>query len=136
LPWRSELQAPCHGSAGSWSLKAVTHLPSYQFTHCSISPLRLVRICAFFVLRGCDGIAWQSRVVDAGAVRVSLLFVGWTVALDGAFVDRQFFSHNLAFLGRKEDLDLVHALDYALDRLQEKGTSAEIFSHYLPSALW
>ena len=61
---------------------------------------------------------------------------GCCKTLDGAFVDRQFFSHNLAFLARKENQDLVHALDYALDRLQEKGTSAEIFSRYLPSALW
>lgn len=56
--------------------------------------------------------------------------------LDGAFVDRQFFSRNLAFLARREEAEMTKALDYALDRLQEKGTSAEIFSRYLPSGLW
>jgi len=28
------------------------------------------------------------------------------------------------------------AFDYALDRLQDKKTSAEIFARYLPSGLW
>ena len=56
--------------------------------------------------------------------------------LDGAFVDRQFFSNNLSFLTRREDADTVKAFDYALDRLQEKKTSAEIFARYLPSGLW
>ncbi len=56
--------------------------------------------------------------------------------LDGAYVDRQFFSRNLAFLARREDQDIVHAFDYALDRLQDKGTSSEIFSRYLPNGLW
>jgi ABC-type amino acid transport substrate-binding protein len=51
-------------------------------------------------------------------------------------VDRQFFSRNLAFLTRREDQETVKALDYALDRLQEKGTSAQIFSRYLPTGLW
>jgi polar amino acid transport system substrate-binding protein len=56
--------------------------------------------------------------------------------LDGAFVDRQFFSNNLSFLTRREDADTVKAFDYALDRLQDKKTSAEIFARYLPSGLW
>ena len=56
--------------------------------------------------------------------------------LGGAFVDRQFFSRNLAFLTRREDQETAKALDYALDRLQEKGTSAKIFSRYLPTGLW
>jgi polar amino acid transport system substrate-binding protein len=56
--------------------------------------------------------------------------------LDGAFVDRQFFSNNLSFLTRREDRDTVMAFDYALDRLQEKKTSAEIFARYLPGGLW
>ena len=56
--------------------------------------------------------------------------------LDGAFVDRQFFSNNLSFLTRRDDRDTVMAFDYALDRLQEKKTSAEIFARYLPSGLW
>jgi polar amino acid transport system substrate-binding protein len=61
---------------------------------------------------------------------------GCCKTLDGAFVDRQFFSRNLAFLTRREDQETVKALDYALDRLQEKGTSAEIFTRYLPTGLW
>jgi polar amino acid transport system substrate-binding protein len=56
--------------------------------------------------------------------------------LDGAFVDRQFFSNNLSFLTRRDDRDTVLAFDYALDRLQEKKISAEIFALYLPSGLW
>ena len=56
--------------------------------------------------------------------------------LDGAFVDRQFFSRNLSFLTRRDDMETVKAFDYALDRLQEKGKSAEIFSRYLPTGLW
>jgi polar amino acid transport system substrate-binding protein len=56
--------------------------------------------------------------------------------LDGAFVDRQFFSNNLSFLTRRDDRDTVMAFDYALDRLQDKKTSAEIFARYLPSGLW
>jgi polar amino acid transport system substrate-binding protein len=56
--------------------------------------------------------------------------------LDGAFVDRQFFSNNLSFLTRREDAENVKAFDYALDRLQQKKTSAEIFARYLPSGLW
>jgi len=56
--------------------------------------------------------------------------------LDGAFVDRQFFSRNLSFLTRHDDQDTVKAFDYALDRLQEKGISAKVFARYLPSGLW
>ncbi len=56
--------------------------------------------------------------------------------LDGAYVDWQFFSRNLSFLARKDDPETVKAFDYALDRLQEKGTSAEVFARYLPSGLW
>jgi len=56
--------------------------------------------------------------------------------LDGAFVDRQFFSRNLSFLTRHDDQETVRAFDYALDRLQEMGTSTAIFSRYLPTGLW
>jgi polar amino acid transport system substrate-binding protein len=56
--------------------------------------------------------------------------------LDGAYVDRNFFSRNLAFLTRREDQDSVRAFDFALDRLQEKGMSAQIFARYLPVGLW
>ena len=56
--------------------------------------------------------------------------------LDGAFVDRQFFTRNLSFLTRKDDLETARAFDYALDRLQEKGTSTAILARYLPTGLW
>jgi polar amino acid transport system substrate-binding protein len=56
--------------------------------------------------------------------------------LDGAYVDRNYFSRNLAFLARREDQGLVQGLDYALDRLQEKGISGQVFSRYLPTGLW
>lgn len=56
--------------------------------------------------------------------------------LDGAYVDRNFFSRNLSFLARRDDQSLVQGLDYALDRLQEKGISGQVFSRYLPTGLW
>lgn len=55
--------------------------------------------------------------------------------LDGAFVDRQFFSNNLSFT-RREDRDTVMvSLTMPLDRLQEKKISAEIFK-VPPGGLW
>jgi polar amino acid transport system substrate-binding protein len=56
--------------------------------------------------------------------------------LDGAYVDRNFFSRNLAFLTRREDQDVVGLFDFALDRLQEKGASAQVFARYFPAGLW
>ena len=61
---------------------------------------------------------------------------GCCKTLDGAYVDREFFSRNLAFLTRRDDAALALGLDYALDRLQEKGISDEVFSRYLPTGLW
>ncbi len=51
-----------------------------------------------------------------------------------AFMDRTTFTHGLVMLVRAEDGGLRDALDYALDRLQEKGASARIFATYLPSS--
>jgi polar amino acid transport system substrate-binding protein len=61
---------------------------------------------------------------------------GCCLTLGGAYVDRNFFSRNLAFLARREDQNLVQAFDYALDLLQEKGTTSEIYARYLPNGLW
>jgi polar amino acid transport system substrate-binding protein len=61
---------------------------------------------------------------------------GCCLTLGGAYVDRNFFSRNLAFLARREDQSLVQAFDYALDQLQEKGTVSEIYARYLPNGLW
>ncbi len=61
---------------------------------------------------------------------------GCCLTLGGAYVDRNFFSRNLAFLARRGDQNLVQAFDYALDLLQEKGTASEIYARYLPNGLW
>lgn len=61
---------------------------------------------------------------------------GCCKTLDGAYVDRNFFSRNLAFLARREDQSLVQGFDYALDRLQEKGVASQVFLRYLPNGLW
>jgi polar amino acid transport system substrate-binding protein len=61
---------------------------------------------------------------------------GCCKALDGAYVDRYFFSHNLAFLARREDEATIQAFDHALDRLQEKGASGQTFARYLPNGIW
>jgi polar amino acid transport system substrate-binding protein len=57
-------------------------------------------------------------------------------ALDSAYVDRDFFSRNLAFLVRKDDTDLAQSFDFALDRLQEDGSTSAIFVRYLPSGFF
>ena len=100
-------------------------------------------------LTGFPGEAEMYEALRTGALDVSfgdgLRLIYWLAGsssrgcckpLDGAFVDRQFFSNNLSFLTRREDRDTVMAFDYALDRLQEKKTSAEIFARYLPGGLW
>lgn len=61
---------------------------------------------------------------------------GCCLTLGGAYVDRNFFTRNLAFLARREDQLLVQAFDYALDLLQEKGTASEIYARYIPNGLW
>lgn len=100
-------------------------------------------------LTGFPGEAEMYEALRTGALDVSfgdgLRLIYWLAGsssrgcckpLDGAFVDRQFFSNNLSFLTRREDRDTVMAFDYALDRLQEKKISAEIFARYLPGGLW
>ncbi len=56
--------------------------------------------------------------------------------LDGAYVDRETFSRGLTFLARKDRKNLRQSLDYALDRLEEKGETAKIISRYLPGSVW
>ena len=51
-----------------------------------------------------------------------------------AFADKTTFTHGLVMLTRGQDEGLRDALDYALDRLQEKGLSAKIFATYLPAS--
>jgi polar amino acid transport system substrate-binding protein len=54
--------------------------------------------------------------------------------LGGAYADKATFTHGLVMLTRAQDEGLRDALDYALDRLQEKGQSAKIFSSFLPAS--
>jgi polar amino acid transport system substrate-binding protein len=54
----------------------------------------------------------------------------------GPYVDREFFSRNLAFVLRRDSDQTRKALDAALDRLQGKGTSSELLARYLPPGFW
>ncbi len=53
-----------------------------------------------------------------------------------SYVDRTTFSTGLTFLVPKDQRQLKTAFDYALDRLEESGKTAEIFSRYAPASLW
>jgi polar amino acid transport system substrate-binding protein len=57
---------------------------------------------------------------------------GCCIALGHSFVDRASFTRNMSFLVSTEKPNLREALDYALDRIAEKGITAKIFSRYLP----
>ena len=52
----------------------------------------------------------------------------------GTFADKTTITHGLVMLVRKSDDNLREAFDAALDRLQEKGTTAKAFATYLPSS--
>jgi polar amino acid transport system substrate-binding protein len=74
-------------------------------------------------------------------LRVSYWLQGTTArgcceVLGGAFIDRATFSRNLAFLSRRDQPTLRAAFDYALDRLQDDGKTAEIFLRYVPADIW
>jgi polar amino acid transport system substrate-binding protein len=56
--------------------------------------------------------------------------------LGGAFVDEAYFSRPFVIFVRREDDALRKALDVALDRIQESGETAKIFSLYVPASLW
>jgi polar amino acid transport system substrate-binding protein len=56
--------------------------------------------------------------------------------LDGSYIDRNTFSRGLSILARKDRKNLRASLDYALDRLEEKGETARILSRYVPGAMW
>ncbi|MGE0006492.1 MAG: transporter substrate-binding domain-containing protein [Parvibaculaceae bacterium] len=56
--------------------------------------------------------------------------------VDGAYYDDASFSRPYVFLVRRGDEELKQAFDYALDRLQESGTFARIFSRYIPAPFW
>jgi polar amino acid transport system substrate-binding protein len=56
--------------------------------------------------------------------------------LPGAYVDRDYFSHSLVFLVRKDRDDIRAALDHGLDRLQGNGMTEKIFNTYVPLNPW
>lgn len=56
--------------------------------------------------------------------------------LGKAFIDRETFSRNLVFLTKKADVDLTTALDQSLDQMEANGTTAQVFSAYLPGPVW
>jgi polar amino acid transport system substrate-binding protein len=58
------------------------------------------------------------------------------VSLGRSFVDRTTFSRSLSFLAKRDERKLAEAFDYALDRLEEKKITADIFTRYLPERLW
>lgn len=59
---------------------------------------------------------------------------GCCVTLGQSFVDRASFSKNMSLLVDVDQPNLREALDYAMDRLEEKGITAKIFAHYLPDS--
>lgn len=56
------------------------------------------------------------------------------VAFGGAFEDKATITRSLTMLVRGEDKSLQRAFDYALDILQENGTTAKVFKTYLPAS--
>lgn len=56
--------------------------------------------------------------------------------LDGAYVDRDYFTRNLRFLFPAARADLRAAFDVALDRLQDNGNTLKIFQRYVPLSPW
>jgi polar amino acid transport system substrate-binding protein len=58
------------------------------------------------------------------------------VTLGKAYIDRETFSRNLVFVTKKDDAALVDALNNSLDQLEANGTTAQVFSAYLPGPVW
>jgi len=56
------------------------------------------------------------------------------VAFGGAFMDRATITRSLVMVMRPEDQTLQSAFDYALDQLQENGSTAKVFQTYLPES--
>lgn len=56
--------------------------------------------------------------------------------LGKAFVNRETFSRSLGFVTRRDRPELRTRLDAALDQMEIKGTTAEIFSRYVPVSVW
>jgi polar amino acid transport system substrate-binding protein len=56
--------------------------------------------------------------------------------LGKAYLDRATFSRSLVFVARRDAKDTRQALDDALDQLESKNITAEIFARYLPLSVW
>ena len=56
--------------------------------------------------------------------------------LGKAFVHPETFSRSLSFITRRDKPELRNRLDAALDQLETKGITAEIFARYLPASVW
>ena len=56
--------------------------------------------------------------------------------MGGAYLDRDYFSRSLTFLTRSDQEQIRDAFDYALDRLQQNGTTDKIFARYVPLNPW
>ena len=56
------------------------------------------------------------------------------ITLGESFVDRASFSRSMSLLVSVDKPNLREALDYAMDRLEEKGITAKIFARYLPDS--
>ena len=59
---------------------------------------------------------------------------GCCEAFGGAFMDRTTITRSLVMVMRPEDSALQSAFDYALDQLQESGSTAKVFQTYLPES--
>ena len=68
--------------------------------------------------------------LKGGASRGCCSFLG------KAFLHRETFTRSLSFMLRRDAPDLRAKLDAALDRLEAKGATAEIFARYLPASVW
>jgi polar amino acid transport system substrate-binding protein len=58
------------------------------------------------------------------------------IRVGNPFLDRSTFSRGLTFIVRNDRTNLRESLDFALDRLEEKGATAKIFARYFPEPLW
>jgi polar amino acid transport system substrate-binding protein len=69
---------------------------------------------------------WLNGTASDGCCR----FVG------GPYVDSRYFGEGVGGLLRPEDEKLRQAIDYALQRLDESGTYAEIYLKHFPVGIW
>ncbi|MEO9167692.1 MAG: transporter substrate-binding domain-containing protein [Aestuariivirga sp.] len=59
---------------------------------------------------------------------------GCCATFGGAFMDRATITRSLVMVMRQQDANLQSAFDYALDQLQENGSTAKVFQTYLPES--